>query len=133
MGVGRCIVKRGFFVLRDCGKAAVSACSFCSRAVCQEHSYLRGQTPVCLDCNARQQQLTDEEKFNQMTGGETENRSALYTYRHGYYTQGGYNPFYSGLYYDSYYNTYDTRAFTRRESDVTFTGDDDSGTGFQDS
>jgi hypothetical protein len=133
MWISTCVVKRGFFVLRDCGKPAMNACSFCSRAVCQEHSLLRGQTPVCLDCNARQQQLTDEEKVDQMASDGTQNRSALYNYRHGYYSQGGYNPFYSGLYYDSYYDTYDTRAFKRRESDVTFTGDEDGGTGFLDS
>jgi hypothetical protein len=133
MWIGKCIVKRGFFVLRDCGKQAMNACSFCSRAVCQEHSLMRGQTLVCLDCNARQQQLTDEEKFNQMTGDATQNRSGLYTYRHGYYSQGGYSPFYSGFYYSSYYDTYDTRAFTRRETDVAFDGDDSSSIGFLDS
>jgi hypothetical protein len=133
MGMGRCIVKRGFFVLRDCGNPAIAGCSFCSRPVCREHSFLRGQTPVCLDCNARQQQLSDDEKFNQMAGDSGQNRGALYNYRHGYYTQSGYTPFYAGLYYDHYYDTYDTRAFTRRESDNSFAGDDDGGAGFLDS
>jgi hypothetical protein len=133
MWMGKCIVKRGFFVLRDCGKQAINACSFCSRAVCPEHSLMRGQTLVCLDCNARQQQLTDEERFNQMTGDATQNRSGLYNYRHGYYSQGGYSPFYSGIYYNNYYDTYDTRAFTNRETHTTFDGDDDGSMGFLDS
>ena len=133
MWVGKCIVKRGFFVLRDCGNSAINACSFCSRAVCQEHSFMRGQTLVCLDCNGRQQQLTEEEKFNQMTNDGTQYRGGLYTYRHGYYNQGGYSPCYYGYYYDNYYDTYDTRAFARREADTDFDGDDDAGGSFLDS
>jgi hypothetical protein len=132
MWMGRCAVKRGFFVLRDCGNHAINSCSFCSRLVCHEHGFTRGQTLVCLDCNARQQQLKEDEQFEQMAEDGTQHRSGLYTYRHGFYNRGIYSPFYYGDYYDRYYDTYDTRAFERRETDKDF-GDDDAGVGFLDS
>jgi hypothetical protein len=132
MWMGKCSVKQGFFVLRDCDSPALNACAFCSRPVCNHHGFLRGQTFVCLDCNARQQQLTEAEQFDQMNEDGGASQSGLYIYRHGYYTSHNYSPFYGGLYYDRYYDTYDTRAFERRETEG-FNDDDQMSAGFMDS
>ncbi|MBI3652367.1 MAG: hypothetical protein HY231_15200 [Acidobacteria bacterium] len=135
MWMGKCAVKQGFFVLRDCESPALNACGFCARPTCTTHGLRRGQTFVCLDCNARQQQLTQEEQFEQMTDDDNNNtsRSGLYTYRHGYYTSQNYSPFYTGLYYDHYYDTYDTRAFDRRETTGFDEDDERLSGGFLDS
>ena len=127
-----CAIKRGFFVLRDCGNAAMNSCQYCSRPVCQEHGLMRGQLLVCLDCQARQQQLTDEEQKNMMANDGAFGRSGLHTYRHNYYANRNYAPFYTGLYYSQYYDTYDARAFDKRATPEGF-DDDTTSMGFLDS
>ena len=93
---------------------------------------MRGQMLVCLDCHARQQQLTDEEQKNVIANEGPFGRSGLHTYRHGYYSNRNYAPFYTGLYYSQYYDTYDTRAFDKRATQAGF-DDDSMSMGFSDS
>ena len=55
-----CGVRRGFFVLRDCGQVAPHVCHVCSRAICQEHARFEGTTLRCLECLAQDQEDTAE-------------------------------------------------------------------------
>ncbi|MEW6126395.1 MAG: hypothetical protein AB1757_04965 [Acidobacteriota bacterium] len=127
-----CAIKRGFFVLRDCGNAAYQVCQYCSRSVCQEHLSMRGQILACLDCQARQQQMTEEDQTNLIAGENAFGRSGIHSYRHNYYANQHYAPFYTGLYYSQYYDSYDTRAFDKRAAPEGF--DDESlSMGFLDS
>ena len=130
--VNGCAIKRGFFVLRDCGNTAFNACQYCSRLVCQEHSLMDGQMLICLDCRARQKQLTDEEQKEMIANESSFGRSGLHTYRHSYYSSRNYAPFYTGIYYSQYYDTYDTRAFDKRATQEGF-DDDTTSSGFLDS
>ena len=93
---------------------------------------MRGQMPVCLDCHARQQQLIDEERQYLIASEGPFGRSGVHTYRHSYYANRNYSPFYSGLYYSQYYDTYDARAFDKRASQEGF-DDDTMSMGFLDS
>jgi len=72
-----CQIKRGFFVLRDCGQVAPYICHVCSRAVCQEHARLEGTTLRCLECLARDHDTTAEEP-------ETYDWEWVYAYRQAY-------------------------------------------------
>lgn len=55
-GLDQCACKRGFFTLRDCGNAATTTCSICSRRVCDEHLAPRVDVKVCAECAARQEE-----------------------------------------------------------------------------
>lgn len=115
--MARCQVKRGFFVLRDCGNGAVAVCSLCNRAVCSEHITPGIAQITCVDCHARQQQTDDPDD--------------IYTYRHRYYTETHYAPIYSGGTYETYYDDYDVRSFDPPTDDDTL--DDGPDEGFHDS
>jgi hypothetical protein len=121
-----CAVRRGFFVLRDCGEPPVGICSQCQRSVCLAHSAgaatgligsaLAGDSAlraaadslVCLECQSRQIAMTDPTRRSSWrdTSG-----SDYYSYRHGYYSTYGYNPIYTGSRQDDYYDDYDIRSF----------------------
>lgn len=131
MAMGKCAAKGGFFILRDCRNLALNTCHFCMRPSCGDHYLMRGAMVVCLDCNARQQQQTEEERADLLASDGAQNRSGLHSYRHGYYHDSSANPFYLGYYYDRYYDTYDTRAFDKRQVDAFF--GDDTEAGFLDS
>jgi len=126
--MGTCAVKRGLFVLRDCGGQAAAQCSECGRPVCYQHMVSRGVAKFCVECNARQ--LSEEQRRARME--DLEDDTGFYAYRSGFYGRYGYNPFYSGSYYDSYYDDYDVRLFADFDDD-TIGDDDDRGAGFSDS
>ena len=126
---GTCAVKRGFFVLRDCGSSAASQCSICQRPICYQHMVTRGTTNFCVECNARQ--LSEEEKRARLQ--DPEDDVGFYAYRSGFYNRYGYSPFYSGLYYDSYYDEYDLRSFANAGDDSVGRDDDSGVAGFTDS
>ena len=113
----KCAVKKGFFMLRDCGQTTARVCARCARFVCEAHSIDRDTTFLCQECLA---------KANDHEG------DWVHDYRHRYYVRTRYSPYYSGHYYDHYYDDYDVRAFDRELSEPVDTGDDDSG-GFMDS
>ena len=64
-GIDQCACKRGFFTLRDCGNAATSTCSICSRRVCDEHLAPRVDTKVCVECAAKQEEQNPAEQTGQ--------------------------------------------------------------------
>ncbi len=128
--MGGCAVKRGFFVLRDCGNPAINSCQMCNRPVCREHRYASQQYLVCVDCHARQQQTLEQERIDDFSGNEERTPNSLYNYRHRYYSHSHYAPFYTGIYYSNYYNSYDTRAFNRRERGGDFDTEDGTDSSF---
>ena len=98
MSTLKCQIKRGFFVLRDCGKPAVATCSVCGRSVCAEHQIKWLASAMCVDCNARRSEADTEPED-------------IYTHRHWHYQHNDYPPIYGGSNYDSYYDDYDVRSF----------------------
>ncbi len=112
-----CAIKRGFFVLRDCGQAAAVTCSMCSRPTCPEHTVRRGlpgqphQPVICVECSAK----------NEQAGPDGE--ASPYRRRHRFYTSGCYNPIYDGDQAPgAYYDDYDFRGF---DSQTPGNGDGD--------
>jgi hypothetical protein len=99
MTTSSCQVKRGFFVLRDCGKTIQFYCSECGRGICEEHRAKGPSSTICVDCEARQPRFA------------TDPDEDIYTYRHQYYQRSDYQPLYGGRNYDSYYDDYDVRSF----------------------
>jgi hypothetical protein len=104
-----CAVKRGFFVLRDCGQPAAVSCSLCARPICPEHLVRKGgpalpgqpgQAVICVECFAKNEQADQGED------------ASPYRLRHRFYTSGLYGPIYDG---DgdlgTYYDDYDFRSF----------------------
>ncbi|MFP4436753.1 MAG: hypothetical protein ACLFVO_05855 [Chloroflexaceae bacterium] len=98
MSTLRCQIKRGFFVLRDCGKHAVTTCSICGRSICAEHQAQRSAKVMCVDCYARRYEIDAAPQD-------------VYSYRHWHYQHNDYSPIYGGSNYDSYYDDYDVRSF----------------------
>jgi len=91
----------------------------------------RGTTFFCLECNAKQQRLTDEERQARLQ--DPADPSGVYAYRQGYYARYGYNPFYGGLYYDDYYDDYDLRSFDQASDEDVEGEEDEDQAGFLDS
>ncbi len=104
-----CQVKRGFFVLRDCGKVATATCNVCGRQMCDEHRVLGASSAICVDCNARK---------GRRTGGNAGDMDDVYRYRHSYYQKSDYHPIYGGSNYDTYYDQYDVRSFEPVEDEA---------------
>jgi hypothetical protein len=119
-----CACKRGFLVLRDCGKAAVATCAECSRGVCAEH--MASESALCVDCAAKRAEAVPPRASDPADLGT---RVAA-RQRHAYYTERDYHPFISG-YPTPYYDTYDTRAFDDSETAQGWSGD--AGPSFLDS
>jgi hypothetical protein len=130
-GLDRCACKRGFYTLRDCGNAATTSCSLCSRRVCDEHLAPRIDTQVCTECAARQEEGDAIRQTGgpfgspcQTAGGFSREASFRGTqYRFGYYRR-GYRPMYWGT-YDPYWDPYGYRWYGD--------DDDDDDAGFGDS
>jgi hypothetical protein len=114
----RCALKRGFFLLRDCGQPTEDSCTECARPICQDHATRQQGQPICLECQAKQAEVEGDY-----------DRQWAYAYRHRYYTTHTYHPFYVSTYYDHYYDDYDVRAFDR-ETSVPLDIEDDTAGGF---
>ena len=73
-----CLVKTGFFVLRQCGAKATFKCSACQRPTCPDH--MIQEHKVCTECfdYARDDDVTDyRDRLIKGTG--------FYSYRRHYY------------------------------------------------
>ena len=117
-----CLIRRGFFVLRDCGVAAASTCSACHRPVCEEHMKSTG---TCVECHGKSVEVDDYHTD-----------AWVHRYRHGYYRRSRYAPIYTGRHYgDGFYSDYDMRSFDKRPDDADAYDDalDDDGGAFMDS
>jgi hypothetical protein len=120
-GIDLCACKRGFYTLRDCGRPATSACSLCSRRVCDEHLAPRIDTQVCTECAARQEEegavqqtavrQTGDPFGSYEPAGSGFAREASFRatrFRFGYYQSYRYRPMYWGT-YDPYWDSYGYR------------------------
>jgi hypothetical protein len=114
-GLDQCACKRGFFTLRDCGNAATTSCSTCTRRVCEEH--LSGA--VCVECAAKVQEAS-------ALGPDADPTLRAVRYRTHWYGARDYSPMWWGTsdpyWSDTSYRWYDSG-----------TNDDDDGGGFNDS
>lgn len=120
MSVGRCAVRRGFFVLRACDHPAVAACASCGKPACAEHIAMVGGPTYCVECQARR----GEQAGAPMWRG----RSAAFGYRNHYYTN--HTPIYWGSSYGSY-DDHDHQQFDADPAEPQH--DDDPGGSFFDS
>jgi hypothetical protein len=112
VSLDRCACKRGFFTLRDCGNAATTSCSTCTRRVCTEHV----TDGVCVECAARR----EEEVAVGPTGTAVRERTR-------WYDSTDYSPMWWAT-HDPYWSQSDYRWHDEGGGE----GDDDGG-GFEDS
>jgi hypothetical protein len=105
-----CAVRRGFFVLRECGRTAIAVCSACARPVCAEHSAPLSAPPLCSECHARQQSTGDD------TSTAWTDPAWPISYRHVYYREQNYHPVATAGGHDAYYDDYDVRSFDQEPS-----------------
>ncbi len=118
MSIDQCACKRGFFTLRDCGAAATTSCSLCTRRVCDEHLAPRVDTRVCVECAAKQEEST-------VLGPDVDPAREPVRYRTRWYRSYDYAPMWWAT-SDPYWGDTDYRWF----GDGV---DDDDGGGFNDS
>ena len=121
-----CTVRRGFFVLRDCGAAATGMCATCARPVCQEHGVLVGAALHCVECRARENAPVNDPAWHE--------RATPFVHRQRFYSGGHYSPIYTGHHHHwhSSYDDYDVRSFDNDRVEYLGAGDDDDA-GFLDS
>lgn len=125
-----CGIRRGFFVLRECGAPPVGVCSLCFRPVCAEHT-VPDAALLCVECHARQAQPQDDPSSSSAVwpGG-----SGYYAYRHHYYSDSHYRPIDTGASPAPYYDEYDVRSFEGEATEPESAGDEgDDAADFQDS
>lgn len=60
MNEAACQAKSGFFTMRSCDRAAIAACGACGRRVCEKHLAGGPRATVCLDCEARRRDATQQ-------------------------------------------------------------------------
>jgi hypothetical protein len=144
-GLDQCACKRGFFTLRDCGTAATTTCSLCSRRVCDEHLAPRIDTKVCVECAAKQEEGGTAGAYGAagaaraQPGGPTASEqqpglgpplerldptSSAVRWRTSYYRNRDYSPMWWAT-YDPYWDDWGYRSYGD--------DDDDDGGGFGDS
>jgi hypothetical protein len=109
-----CACKRGFFTLRDCGNAATTSCSDCTRRICDEHA---ATSSLCVECAARKWERREDE--------DEPSEVIVARQRRHWYAAGDYQPVLWGT-YDPYWTDTDPRWYDSGE-------DDDDGGGFGDS
>jgi hypothetical protein len=118
VSIDQCACKRGFFTLRDCGAAATTSCSLCTRRVCDEHLAPRVDARVCVECAAKQQEDVALESEAEPTFTAVRRRTS-------WYQSYDYSPMWWAT-SDPYWNASDYRWY----GDGV---DDDDGGGFGDS
>lgn len=126
--MAKCYVKRGFFVLRDCANKAREQCKECERGFCSECTAPTSQT-VCVECWASQQ--LSHIRATDWTHQELEKWHTdtwVYAYRNSFLKGTDYKPFYSGKYFDDYYDYDDFRCFEHSDT-LVVAGDFELGEG----
>ncbi|HSE99143.1 MAG TPA: hypothetical protein VLD57_12820, partial [Blastocatellia bacterium] len=78
-----CEVRRGFFVLRDCGEPAFNTCMECGRSMCAAHTSM-SEAMLCVECGARHH--VNEENNGEEDAGWYDGQQT-YAYRHNYYSR----------------------------------------------
>lgn len=117
--MAKCQMKKGFFYLRECEKQSVSTCTVCGREFCQEHmKMLPGKNqPACLDCLGKEMQRAKSDKARNDYYEDDYYFDPVwsYGYRHSYYRNNRYSPWYDNSSLDDdYYSEFDVRSFDDR-------------------
>lgn len=112
---GKCWIKRGFFVLRDCENRPFMICAMCNRPFCAECA--SEQDPnICVDCAARTSEsfigggdawFFTEPPASNSPASQAEMEAKA---RHDHFAREGYAPISIGR-EDAYYTMYDVRSF----------------------
>lgn len=113
-----CQAKRGFFTLYDCGKASVSECTGCGRALCAEH--FPEKLPACLECEAKRQpalQFSTSESHNKQVESPYHDLLTAYSLRNTSLEKAD-SALYLGQTLGDYYQSYDLRSFDIELSNI---------------
>ena len=106
----KCAIKKGFFVLQDCGGIGTSQCGVCRRHVCNDHVVVEHGQKTCTEC------LAKEHNPNAQNNGlehDTEQPGWRHKFRRGFYSRHHFSPFYMGVYHSNYYDNNDYRSFNQ--------------------
>lgn len=91
---GKCQVKTGIFVIKECGEPAAVNCAECGIFVCGKHGEQYGSQLLCTECFAKQpdaQSLRNDDGF---LHNYTSNYGLWYfTMRSNFYSSYHYRPF----------------------------------------
>jgi hypothetical protein len=121
-----CTVRKGIFVIRECGSQATQTCSACSRPICAAHSQYSGTGMICVECKAVQ---------DAQAGRATQDYGSPewpYTYRQGFYNTAFFTPLILSGFLGSAFDQHDFRSFDRKASPQDY-DDEDYKKGFVDS
>jgi len=124
--MSQCQVKKGIFVLKECGEISGVKCDSCGISVCGKHGKQNGPQVVCPECYAKshQKELANTGRnrlYNQWEENSTSSNYMLWYFatRHSYYTSSHYRPF----------EQHDYNSFNK-ENQNEFTDDKDTGSFF---
>jgi len=89
-----CEIKKGIFVLKECGEFAAVKCSTCQKNVCANHSRQDGSKLVCCECFAVKNQndiLQNKNIYN--TSSARDSMLWYYATRSSFHSYSSYRPF----------------------------------------
>ena len=95
----KCQVKKGFFVLKDCGSLSVGHCKICRKEVCENHSkhLIEDDRLLCIECfvkHVQQEKPVIQDEIARWQTGESRNYGLWYYYmRDDFYSKENYEPF----------------------------------------
>jgi len=107
--MANCQIKKGMFVLNECGEIAKAQCSQCGKNVCSKHAEQEGEQIICVECFAKRE-FEEGQNNNFHRKPDTHNGTnnvmrnslamdSLYYYhwqsqmRHGFYNNYEHRPF----------------------------------------
>jgi hypothetical protein len=111
--MGNCQVKKGIFVLSECGEQASAKCDGCGVFICGKHGKQDGPKIVCPECYAKTHENDFKKQgknkiYQSWEDGSFSNYSLwYYTTRHSFFTSSHYHPF-DHHDYNSFNNTKQT-------------------------
>ena len=89
-----CQIKKGIFVLKECGEFAGVTCGECQKYVCAKHAKQDGAKLVCYECFAvtHQNEILGNRNINS-TSSATESMLWYFATRHNFHASSSYHPF----------------------------------------
>lgn len=120
----RCQLKKGLFVLSECGKPASVQCADCGIHVCHQHSKQDGAKLVCVECYSKNQEGNKGKSRSLSERMRTSDWSFNSFWFHSWYF-GSRGRFYNQTHHDPF----DERDYAGFEEQSQTEFDDDSDTG----
>lgn len=111
--MSKCAIKKGFFILRDCGVSTVVTCLACGRPICPVHTHTPEKKAApevftsCVECHAKQ--VTPHGQAAP-PAVDPQDDSWSYGYRDWFYRSSHYRPIGYGR-PSKFYDDYDIRSF----------------------